>query len=196
MKLSLFVIGAVLGYCAGVYRKSIWASVRRFGHHQENAPKDDLRDAIEQAHEERSSENPVEKEVDLAAAKEQFIISQDKFSGIYENLYQSVDRQAKGESFDISDWSARMDSLSGCPDLQAFWADSQQDLGKVLSFFESCGVKRDDREVLTVDESTRYHYVDIDGGELKPGATYRILLPVWHNGAQVLGKGIIQQLDE
>ena len=86
-----------------------------------------------------------------------------------------------------------METIEGCPELQAMMGVIGSDPSKVLDFVMSCGVARDERSVVVADESTRYQYVEFDGSEIEVGATYHVIQPFWHNGSTLLGKGILKR---
>ena len=193
MKFSSLIIGLILGFCAGYFWKRIKQTFV-----QRKKPADKLEKETEPQTKEEAASNPVPEtkvkeaeKPDLSSAKEQFIHVQEMFTGTYESLYQAT----KTPGFELSDWHARMEVLKECPDLQMLMQAIGSDPSKVLNFVMSCGVERDERSVVVADESTRYQYVEFDGADIVVGTSYQVLLPFWHNGATLLGKGILKPLE-
>lgn len=191
MKLLLFIVGLALGYCSGVFRKEIALAIKKWFNKREPPKVEPVTDSRPNP-ETVPAEAAQPSDYDLSAAIEQFVGVQDKFFGIYESMYEAT---AQADNPDISDWDARITSLSGCPDLQSLWNAIRLDPSKMMSFLKSCGIERDDRTCIVAQEDTRYKYVEFNGDEIIAGEQYLVIQPYWHNASVVLGKGILRKKD-
>ncbi len=178
--LLLFLMGAAIGFLAGVFRKEILGFLT------------EKRSSLKKATFGEAKPESVSRAVayDRNAAIEQFCHVQEKFHGIYESLYQVA--MNAGSDGDLEDWNTRLESLRDCPDLKALWSDTKATPVLFLEFLKDCGVKRDGRTELVADENTRYCYVEFDGADILVNEEYSIIQPYWYNGTVVLGKGIIK----
>ena len=126
-------------------------------------------------------------------AKEQFINNQNKFFGIYENLYLVVEAGTESAQCNLSDWETRIVSLSNASELQDYWHSVRHRPTEFLDFVCSCGVIRESRRIVTADESTQYRYYELDGATIVPEQDYEVLQPCWYNGDLLLEKGILKK---
>lgn len=129
----------------------------------------------------------------IAKVKEQFVNMQDKFFGIYENLFLVVKAGSETEQCNLNDWETRMLSLSNVAELQNYWHSVRYHPSEFLDFVFSCGVVRDDCRALTANETTQYSYYDLDGSAIVPQQDYEVLQPSWHNGDTLLEKGLLKK---
>ena len=130
----------------------------------------------------------------MAKVKEQFIKKQDKFFGIFENLFLVAQAGAETEQCNLNDWETRILSLSNVAELQNYWRSVRNRPSEFLDFVFSCGVVRDDCRILTASETTHYRYYDLDGSAIVPQQEYEVLQPSWHNGEILLEKGILKKI--
>lgn len=131
---------------------------------------------------------------DLDKARNQFILKQEKFFGIYENLYLVAKAGTESPQCNLEDWNTRIQSLSGAPDLQAYWAVVRYRPAEFLGFIRSCGVVRDGSETIQATEQTRYRYFLLDGTPIEMGRTYKVMQPCWTSGDVILEKGLINTI--
>ena len=127
-------------------------------------------------------------------AKEQFVLKQEKFFGIYENLYLVAKAGVESSQCNLEDWNIRIRSLSGAQDLQAYWEAVRPHPEQFLTFVYSCGVMRDENETIQATEQTCYRYFLLDGTPIEQGQTYKVMQPCWTNGDVILEKGIINNI--
>lgn len=157
-----------------------------------NAPDADVRHSYEDAPGVtpfiEASDDPMTK------VREQFINKQDKFFGIFENLFLVVKAGSETEQCNLADWETRILSLSNVAELQGYWCSVRNRPSEFLDFVFSCGVVRDDCRVLTASETTHYRYYDLDGSAIVPQQEYEVLQPSWHNGEILLEKGILKKI--
>lgn len=156
-----------------------------------NAPDADVRHSYEDAPGVtpfiEASDDPMTK------VREQFINKQDKFFGIFENLFLVVKAGSETEQCNLADWETRILSLSNVAELQSYWRSVRNRPSEFLDFVFSCGVVRDDCRFLTASETTHYRYYDLDGSAIVPQQEYEVLQPSWHNGEILLEKGILKK---
>lgn len=126
--------------------------------------------------------------------KEQFVLKQEKFFGIYENLYLVAKAGAETPQCNLEDWNTRIQSLSGVPELKAYWNIVRSRPAEFLDFVYACGVVRDKSETIKATEQTRYCYFMLDGTPIETGRTYKVMQPCWTNGNVILEKGIINNI--
>ena len=127
-------------------------------------------------------------------AREQFVLKQEKFFGIYENLYLVAKAGEESPQCNLEDWNTRIQSLSGTPDLKAYWEAVRSHPAEFLDFVYACGVVRDERETIKATEQTRYCYFMLDGTPIETGRTYKVMQPCWTSGDVILEKGIINTI--
>lgn len=127
-------------------------------------------------------------------AREQFVLKQEKFFGIYENLYLVAKAGEESPQCNLDDWNTRIQSLSGTPDLKAYWEAVRSHPAEFLDFVYACGVVRDERETIEATEQTRYGYFMLDGTPIETGRTYKVMQPCWTSGDVILEKGIINTI--
>ena len=131
---------------------------------------------------------------DRALERRQFIAVQEKFFGIYENLYLVAQAGGDTPQCNLTDWDIRMEELSGAPDLVRLWKALRGHPAEFLAFVMDCGVQRDGRKTIEAGSETRYSYFLSDGTPLEPGRTYAVLLPCWKNGTVLLERGILNRI--
>lgn len=127
--------------------------------------------------------------------KTEFLQVADKFMGIYESLYVEALNESGIYSHEvIDDWNTRVKYLSSQPHFQAYWEENKNDLRKVIAFFETCGVERDNLLEICATEQTRYCYQVLSEERIDIGQKYSIVLPCWKLQNKILEKGIIKPI--
>ena len=177
--LLLFAFGAGLGYCGCYFRKEIGEFVKSFVKNMKE-PESEIAEA---------------KAGCTDAAKEEFRRVADKFSGIYESLYRSAKAEETACASVIEDWNARVKSLNSAPMFQRLWNSRKETrIAEVLSFFQACGIERDERQKVLADSKTRYAYVLASQEPVEEGKEYEVFFPCWTLGDKVLEKGTLKKV--
>jgi hypothetical protein len=144
-----------------------------------------------------------ESQYDKNIAKEEFIHKSGSFSGIYEAFYQV----AKGTSLKskevIAEWNTRIHYLNSCSNVQQLWTSlfenhenmtaeqQKQNASLWLGFLRTVGIERENRNLITIDATTRFRYYTLNGEEMIIGITMKVMLPCWVLDDKILEKGIL-----
>ncbi len=123
----------------------------------------------------------------------------ERFSGLYEPLYQLAGGKSELGAFLWEEWDIRMDTEEGAPLFQEAFGvynswDKEQSIRqaeKFLLLLQQAGIQRDMENTLIADNSTAKFYQLQQGGFLQLGVEYRIVVPAWRSGANCLEKGIL-----
>jgi len=139
-----------------------------------------------------------------AKAKDEFV--KVSFEGIYESLYQVAKGTSASPVEVIDDWNTRMNYLNSCPNVQNFWRllftgyknfpgkKLEEAANTFMDFVFESGIKRDKRDLVTVDEKTPYEYRAIGNKKFVIGETMNVTYACWKFGDKVLEKGALTPL--
>jgi len=141
---------------------------------------------------------------DRDKAKDEFV--RKSFKNIYEPIYR-VSQGISAKSNDIlDDLNTRMLYLDGYPNVQAFWRSLFADYksftpeklrettAEFMNFVFEAGIKRDNSDRVTVDETTRRKYYNYNDGEFVTGETMKVKFAYWSLGDEILEKGTLTSL--
>jgi len=137
-------------------------------------------------------------------AKEEF--AKKSFTDVYESIYR-VSRGLSVMSNDVlEDLDSRIHYSTGCPNIQAFWLslfanyenftpeELKENTSKFLVFVFETGIKRDDSEEVTVDETTHRRYYNSGDGNFVKGEKMKVECACWSLGDKILEKGVLTSL--
>lgn len=136
-----------------------------------------------------------------------FLMYADNFRGLYETVHKASTGKISLERMQnvFTEWNIRMDNIPNMSTpLKCWWEDvfdGQKPLNKeelqlhlqgIVQMIESCGIIRDDRKELVVQEDTSLYYQSIDDEAWSIGQTRSVETPCWYLPCQpvrVLEKG-------
>ena len=131
--------------------------------------------------------------------KKSFVDNARKFTGSFEPLYNAVhnlDVSLEDKTNIYEDWSLRLKTI--CDDtVYAQWTKKMSllqlsdRLAWLLQEIDSCGMVRDNRTVLVIDEDTVSHYADWNGAPIAIGDEVKVASAAWLLNGVCIEKGII-----
>jgi len=140
----------------------------------------------------------------IEKAKEEF--AEKSFTDVYESIYR-VSRGLSIRSNDIlEDLDSRIHYLKGSPNIQAFWnslfkgyenftpEELKNNTFKFMEFVFAVGIKRDNSEQVTVDETTDDKYYNANDGDFVNGKKMKVDRAYWSLGDKILQKGVLTSL--
>ena len=131
--------------------------------------------------------------------KDNFVANASKFSGTFEPLFRAVhksDVSLENKTNIYEDWCLRLRAVCH-HDIYVRYVESissmeiPERLDLLLQEIVSCGVIRDDRLSLVVDNETAYRYIDWEGAPLVVGEYVRIASSSWSLNGVCIEKGIV-----
>lgn len=136
-----------------------------------------------------------------------FLTYADNFEGIYEALYRAASGSLSKERIfnTFAEWNIRMNNIRKAPVcLKDWWAIIANDkealtenelrgrMEQVLDMLFLSGIKRDNRQILTVTNETMIYYQSTDGGSWSLGQELQVESPCWYipcTPVRILEKG-------
>ena len=134
-----------------------------------------------------------------------------QFSGMYEPMFAAASLRSEQQRAIFAAWHERVFSCDEDNGFKAVfneqfgsyqkWSSSSGDRGrkkfikkskKLVKIFERAGIVREQETAIVGSERNAACYELAGGGEIQPGAAYRVLTPYWHLGDDVLDRGIVQ----
>lgn len=131
--------------------------------------------------------------------KDNFVANASKFMGTFEPLFRAVhksDVSLENKTNIYEDWCLRLRTVCH-HDIYARYVEStssieiSERLELLLQEIVSCGVVRDDRLYLVVDNETACRYIDWEGAPLVAGENVRIASAAWSLNGMCIEKGIV-----
>lgn len=131
--------------------------------------------------------------------KDNFVANASKFTGTFEPLFRAVhksDVSLEDKTHIYEDWCLRLRAICH-EDIYAKYVDSissievSERLELLLQEIVSCGVVRDDRLFLVVDNETACRYIDWEGFSPVIGENVRIASAAWLLNGMCIEKGVV-----
>lgn len=131
--------------------------------------------------------------------KDDFVNNILKFKGTFEPLYNAVHKSDVSLEDKVNiyeDWCLRLRTICDIAvyakwtERMSIWKISER-LELLLQEIISCGVVRDDRVYLVVDDDTAHRYIDWEGAPLVIGNKMRVASASWSLNGKCIEKGIV-----
>jgi hypothetical protein len=147
---------------------------------------------------------PAKERYDSEKAKEEF--AEKSFTDVYESIYRVSQGQTKRSNDILEDLNSRIHYLKDSPNVQAFWRSLftgyerftpeklKETTAEFIKFVFEAGIKRDNSEQVTVDETTHYKYYNSGDGDFVKGEKMKVERAFWSLGDKILEKGVLTSL--
>lgn len=141
-----------------------------------------------------------------------FLVYANNFQGLFEPMYKASNGVISRERINnlFLEWDIRMDGVSSPHfSLSSWWSTIMLDLDRlsdielyeraksVIQMIKSCGIIRDDRQMLVASDDTNLYYQPYDGKSVKTGDKIRVVSPCWYmktSPVRIIEKGFCETL--